>query len=174
MYIWFANHNFNESIHTNIESNILANFIETNKKFRCGLRVVIITQNKKCGHKMLWSAFWINFADIALISKIYLKCRSIENIFTLPKLNISFEYHRLLGLVKTWQILELSAISISDAICRYVGVSTTVTQNWSSVWIIKVFRITNNLCYEEQVIWGLGRIKFTPGCRRVQRGTCPG
>jgi hypothetical protein len=28
-------------------SNILANYIETDQNFRCGIRVVIITQNKK-------------------------------------------------------------------------------------------------------------------------------
>jgi hypothetical protein len=40
-----------------IQSNILANFIETDKNFRCGIRVVIITRNKKGGHYMLWSGF---------------------------------------------------------------------------------------------------------------------
>jgi len=37
--------------------NLLANFIETDQNFRCGIRVVIITQNKKGRHNMLWFDF---------------------------------------------------------------------------------------------------------------------
>ena len=55
--------------------NILA-IIEMDQNFQCYIRVLIITQNKKGRHNMLWSAFWTNFTNILK----YLKLRQTLDI----------------------------------------------------------------------------------------------
>ena len=65
---------------SNLSCNILANFVETDQNFRCGIRVVNITQNKKDRHNMLWSAFLNKFTGIQQISQIQRGCRYIERL----------------------------------------------------------------------------------------------